>query len=126
MQAQIRSSWRTRLGLATALSLNGCFVTFGSSVDVHIEQPTNSSSFTTSQAEITLGGSVFHFNTVSSRPEIDWANATTGDAGFGTLKGSHWICGPIPLEVGPNLLKVHGSAFGAGSDSDSITVTYAP
>jgi hypothetical protein len=87
---------------------------------VMISSPTSGASYSTASPAVTLAGTA---TPASGIVRVAWTNAR---GGTGLASGTaQWTAGPIPLQLGQNLLTVTAYNGSGASASRSLTVNYA-
>ena len=88
---------------------------------VTITTPTSSTSYSTSNSTVSLGGTASDNVGVT---QVSWANSTGGS---GTATGTaSWSVSSISLQEGDNVITVTARDAEGNTGNDSITVTYTP
>jgi hypothetical protein len=96
--------------------------------DLVITSPTRGAQYETSTATVSLSGSLEFTLGLHDGLDVDWHNLTTGASGGGTVNESlqTWNAGPVPLQEGPNVIRVELNADGNWDDEAQLTVVYTP
>jgi hypothetical protein len=98
------------------------------SFDLVITSPTADATYATSDDEVSLSGTLEYTLGIHEDLDVDWQNLSTGASGGGTVNASlsTWNAGPIPLQVGSNVIRVELEADGGWDDTAQLTVVYTP
>ncbi|MBM3975977.1 MAG: hypothetical protein FJ299_03170 [Planctomycetes bacterium] len=117
------------LGLAACSVIAACGEGFiVASFDLVITSPTTEATYATSDDEVSLSGTLEYTLGIHEDLDVDWQNLSTGTSGGGTVNASlsTWNAGPIPLQVGSNVIRVEFEADGGWDDTAQLTVEYTP